>query len=1010
MRFRKSISIFILTLLIISQIPVISFASGTIGDIIIMDHPHNELTEHDEPSSYDIEIDRREAIVQNFYAQVVDESHTTLFSNETVTWSLADNDNGDAVIISPIDGGTVEFVVSTNAQADTLYLVATSDTDSSVSAQIEITLKAPSVSSIEIIGDSVVYINKDNDSFYSYTTEILDPNGNPIDELVTWSIENPLDGVSIDGGGNLCVSSNASEGFITIKATSVADSRVYRSKQIQVTIHPSEIVSSITILGEDTIMIDPANSVSTSYVALVKNSLGDTLQGEGVTWELYDTYNGVNIDNNGVLTVSTTADKGYIVIKATSISDSSIYGTFMVKLSKPVSAETPILSSIEINGNISIYIDKTKDTTVQYSAIPKDQFNNEIPSEAVSWALKDPYAGVSINSEGLLTVSKTALVGTIGIIATSISDSNVKNILYVDLTDIPSDNTSEPSTDPSVPNDSTENSKYMTITGNTKISTNKYGNYLGIYEGVVKDSSGNIIEEGTELKLATRVSGVKLYRIDPSSTSNYKYYLECDNLSSSKSVVIQAISLNDNSITAQLVVTITSNYSNKSSNNDNLYWDDEEEVVSEEPKIIDAKVDRKIQLVGVEDTPLSAIMEHKYLDATQETNWDGTIKVKTHLDLKNVSKILDNKKSAKELIVPMQYNADEQMVEITSDAFSRLKEGNIALSISTKDVKLTVPTDIINLTQLSDAFRNDIKDIKIGLKVKSISQAEQDIMFGYKGDKKPITNIFNFELVGINKWGNELEIYDFGDKQVRGEFLYDNKNVEDIADLSKLNVYKYNEDTKEWEYRKSKVDTQKSKVIFYTSTFSNYAIFEYNPSFIDLDNHWAKDYVEFMASKHIINGTGFGIFNPNGTITRAEFVALVVRALDLKGEGNHSFADIPRVGWYNNTVGLAVKYNLILEGENKEFRPNDKITREEMASIIARAYDVLISNNSITPFFGLTFKDINNVSPWALESVNKVSALGIIQGYGGNFYPLNTATRAEGATIIYRLLKVTDNI
>lgn len=520
MRLKKSISILIITLLLIAQIPIVSFANGTIGGVRITDHYDDQPCEHGTLNSVDITISRLDAVTKTFYSQVLDSTGTSLLTSETVRWSLSDNDNGNNVSIIPINSNTIELGVSPEAQSDTFYLVATSDTDSSKSAQVQINLQAPSISSIEINGENKVYISKKGESVYHYSGEVLDPDGNPIEEMVTWSITSPLNGVSIDVGGSLRVSPTASEGYVTIKATSVADSRVYQTKEIQVAFSPSELVSSVTIAGKDTILIDPLSNVSYAYVATVKNSLGETLQSEGVSWDLYDAYSGVSLNNSGVLTVSPSADEGYIVINATSLSEPSIYGNLMVRLSKPTSTENPVLTTIEINGNSSVYIDPTQDTTVQYTATAKDQFDNELQSETVSWALKDPYAGVSINADGLLSVSKTALVGTIGIIATSTSDSNVKDILYVELTNSPNNTPSDPPTeptDPSVPsNPPSQNSNYITITGSRSISTNKYGNYLGVYEGVVKDSSGNEIEgEYAELELSTNVSGVSLYRVSP---------------------------------------------------------------------------------------------------------------------------------------------------------------------------------------------------------------------------------------------------------------------------------------------------------------------------------------------------------------------------------------------------------------------------------------------------------------------------------------------------------------
>jgi hypothetical protein len=101
---------------------------------------------------------------------------------------------------------------------------------------------------------------------------------------------------------------------------------------------------------------------------------------------------------------------------------------------------------------------------------------------------------------------------------------------------------------------------------------------------------------------------------------------------------------------------------------------------------------------------------------------------------------------------------------------------------------------------------------------------------------------------------------------------------------------------------------------------------------------------------------------------------------------------------------------LISEDSTKEFRPNTPITREEMAVIIMKSYSKLTGDSSLSGYSGIDFGDIKEVSSWALDSVKKASSLGIVKGSYGNFYPRKTATRAEGATMIYRLLEVTGNL
>lgn len=110
-----------------------------------------------------------------------------------------------------------------------------------------------------------------------------------------------------------------------------------------------------------------------------------------------------------------------------------------------------------------------------------------------------------------------------------------------------------------------------------------------------------------------------------------------------------------------------------------------------------------------------------------------------------------------------------------------------------------------------------------------------------------------------------------------GEFSYTDSDIQDVSDVQKLNVYKFDEATQHWVYCPSKVDSQTKTITFATHTFSNYTIMEHAISFNDIKKHWAQDAIELMASKYVANGMPSGKFIPEGNITRAEFAAMLVR-------------------------------------------------------------------------------------------------------------------------------------
>ena len=79
-----------------------------------------------------------------------------------------------------------------------------------------------------------------------------------------------------------------------------------------------------------------------------------------------------------------------------------------------------------------------------------------------------------------------------------------------------------------------------------------------------------------------------------------------------------------------------------------------------------------------------------------------------------------------------------------------------------------------------------------------------------------------------------------------------------------------------------------------------------------MENHWAKDAVNDMGGRLVVSGVGHDLYEPDRDITRAEFAAIIVRALGLmEGTGEAPFTDIKRTDWYCGYIITAAEYNLI---------------------------------------------------------------------------------------------------
>lgn len=196
------------------------------------------------------------------------------------------------------------------------------------------------------------------------------------------------------------------------------------------------------------------------------------------------------------------------------------------------------------------------------------------------------------------------------------------------------------------------------------------------------------------------------------------------------------------------------------------------------------------------------------------------------------------------------------------------------------------------------------------------------------------------------------------------------------------------------------------KVMVKRNHFSKYFINQSTDTFGDIANvAWAKNEIEVLAGKGIISGKGNDKFDPSNNITRAEFVALIARMLQVDGDvSDLSFEDVDTNAWYAEDLAAAYSEGLIAGKSATEFAPNANISRQEAAIVITNVLEYLgyIAEES-TEVIDSVFTDKSNVASWASSSVATVYREEIMVGKGEKFDPNGLASRAEAARMIYSL-------
>lgn len=178
-------------------------------------------------------------------------------------------------------------------------------------------------------------------------------------------------------------------------------------------------------------------------------------------------------------------------------------------------------------------------------------------------------------------------------------------------------------------------------------------------------------------------------------------------------------------------------------------------------------------------------------------------------------------------------------------------------------------------------------------------------------------------------------------------------------------------------------------------------------SYADADGQWYEDTVNEMGSRKIVNGKSDDAFAGSDNITRAEFAAILVRALGYSDVGTSDFSDVSDTDWYAGAVGKAYELGLVTGRTDGTFDPNAAITREEAMAMIMRAAAISELDSTFSTDLS-AFTDTTSISDWALESVQFNVSNGLIVGSDGLLRPSDTITRAETATVVLRLLRNSD--
>ncbi|MDP4153236.1 MAG: S-layer homology domain-containing protein, partial [Bacillota bacterium] len=393
-----------------------------------------------------------------------------------------------------------------------------------------------------------------------------------------------------------------------------------------------------------------------------------------------------------------------------------------------------------------------------------------------------------------------------------------------------------------------------------------------------------------------------------------------------------------------------------------------------------------------------------------KTESSGQVVTTVTVDTEKLGKILDSQDTGATVTIPVTNGANVASGVLTGEMVKTMETKDATLEIKTDSAKYTLPASEININAVSNQLGTDISlsDIKVNVSIAEPTEATAKVVAdaasngGYTVEVPAvdftISCSYNGKTVNVSSFNSYVE------RMITiPEGVDHNKITTGV--VVKPDGITYH------------VPTQVVVIngVYYAKinslTNSTYAVVWHPMEFSDVSNHWAKDAVNDMGSRMVIDGVGNNNFDPDRYMTRAEFAAIVVRALGLApGMGKCGFNDVGETAWYRGYIETAYAYEIINGYSATEFGPNDQITREQAMAMIARAMKITglnadITDSEINNLLG-TYSDGIAVSDYAKKDIAVCIKTGIVSGESSNdIVPRNNVTRAEVAVMVRRLLQ-----
>lgn len=397
-------------------------------------------------------------------------------------------------------------------------------------------------------------------------------------------------------------------------------------------------------------------------------------------------------------------------------------------------------------------------------------------------------------------------------------------------------------------------------------------------------------------------------------------------------------------------------------------------------------------------------------------NQGGRTVTTVTLDTQKMTRVVNSSQTGSTMIIPINNPAADVVAgQLSGDLVKAMENKEAVIEIKTNAATYTLPAQHINIDGILAQFGQDVKlsDIKVNIEISQTSNEMAKVVedAASNGNYSIVVPPINFSI-SATYGDTTIDISQFN------AYVERTVAIPDGVDPFKITTAIVVDPDGTVRHVPTKIIIIDGKYFAKINSLTNstYSVI-WNPlEFKDVTKHWAKEAINDMGSRMIIGGVGNEMFKPNRDISRAEFAAIMVRALGLKNKTEiNSYTDVSDTSWYCDYINVASEYGIISGYGNGKFGPNDMITREQAMTMVARAMGITGLEVDLKGDEGdkllAGFGDGDKSANYARNSIATCVKAEIMSGRSGNLIaPKDYITRAEVAVMARRLLQKSDLI